>query len=151
VPYIKKNLRPVLDSAVILAQQGKWADAKTRILLGIRDEADSSKDGCLNYAFTQLFRKMNVEEAETVIHMVIYDVYLVPPKYFKLERLLGLLESMAIEFERRKWHREGCRDGEIRTSNENILAIIKRLKRYVVETHYITYEEKKIKENGDLS
>ena len=104
MPYIKPELRPPFDCAVRMVQREQLAIATEGILLAIKSMPDSSVDGCLNYTFTQLFRKTSkLYNASAVTQMVIYEVFLRHVSYQKVERITGLLGLMLIEFRRRRW------------------------------------------------
>ena len=144
MPYIKKNLRPPFDKAVELAKAGNIDGAFSQILEAIEDY-DFVKDylvvdGCLNYVFTQLLRKLDALEMH-VAHWIIFGVlktlFWGKPRYGLLERVMGLLYAMRREFKRREW-------------NENALPIIDVLLNFTVTRIYEPHEDRKIAENGDL-
>ena len=107
MPYIKKKLRPVFDSAIILAQNGYIGNAAGRILFGVDGMEPKVMDGCLNYVFTQMLRK--VEDLVTVriiMDIVINTLFWNQPKYIRFERVEGLLGRMIKEYRRRGWKRQ---------------------------------------------
>lgn len=139
MPYIKKDLRPVFYSAVVLVQKGQIGEAMERILLGVKDMEPKSADGCLNYVFTQLLRKVeDVVEAKIVIDLTLNALFWSHPKYFRFERVNGLLGCMIDEYQRRGWKRQ-----------TKVVRALKDLLR--MNKHYTaSYEDLKILENGDL-
>jgi len=139
MPYIKKELRPVFDSAVILVQKGQVGEAMDRILFGIQDMEPESADGCLNYVFTQLLKKVeDITDAKIVMDLVLNSLFWQQPKYFRFERVEGLLECMIDEYQRRGWKRQ-----------TKVIRALKDLLR--MNAHYTaSYEDLKILENGDL-
>lgn len=138
MPYIKKKDRPKFDAVIKSVLSGLTFNANDILLDAIGKEADSSVDGCLNYTFTQLLRKAPLFKAMTLIRNIIKLVYLSPPKYYRLNRLVGLLVCMIDEFKRRGWDKEGNKIQILK----NILIDVKRLRD--------DYEDGKIKQNGDL-
>ena len=144
MPYIKQEMRPPFDKAVELAKAGNIDGAFSQILEAIEGYSIVSDylvvDGCLNYVFTQLLRKLDTLEMH-VAHWIIFGVlktlFWDKPRYGLLERLIGLLYAMRVEFERREW-------------NENALSIIDVLLNFTVTRIYEPYEDRKMVENGDL-
>jgi len=139
MPYIKPEFRPAFDEVVKTAQKGTVADALLDALTLISTKQDSELDGCLNYLFTQLLRKLkNLDDAYVIILNVLYSVFKVntEPRYAKLQRVIGLLVCMNWEFHRRKW---------------KPLALLKinDLIEYMA-TIISAYEDKKIAESGDI-
>lgn len=136
MPYIKMELRHPFDMAVSFALTGNALGAKEAILLAIKDKDDMAIDGCLNYAFTQLLRKINLGIARDIIRLVSFVVFLNPPRYAYLERAVGLLDCMIDEFKRRGWEKEA-------------IPILEELLKQVKEIRD-RYEGGKILKNGDL-
>lgn len=150
MPYIKKELRPIFDFAVVLASKQDYS-YKTKeqnvardlavecIEFGVKDMPPEVMDGCLNYALTQIFRKIrNTRYAKIIVRRVISDLFWKEPKYFRYERVDGLLGCMINEYERRAWIRQ-----------RKVVKALKELK-YLNTTTMQYYENKKIDENGDL-
>lgn len=135
-PYIEKKYRPIFDQAVNYAIDGWITVSVDTIIFGVKSHGDKF-DGCLNYVFTQLFRKTESPLAFTVIEQTIIKMFLEEPSYHKIERIIGLLNCMLIEFETRNWMTEEI---SIRLD-----ALIKYMK-----TEYKIYERKKCEEEGDL-
>ena len=107
MPYIKKGLRPIFDSAVILAQKGRIVEASEQILLGMKDMEPEVMDGCLNYAFTQMLRKVeDLVTVKIIMVLVINTLFWSQPKYIRFERVEGLLGRMIKEYRRRGWKRQ---------------------------------------------
>lgn len=144
MPYIKKEMRPPFDKAVELAKVGDVDGTFSQIMEAI-ENYDFVKDylivdGCLNYVFTQLLRKLNVSEmcvAHWIIFGILKTVFWDRPKYGLLERAMGLLNAMNVEFTRRGWR-------------EDALPVIGALLHFTETRVYEPYEDKKIAENGDL-
>jgi len=137
MPYIKKELRPPFDKAVELVKHNEVGKALTIVMNDLVDKDMFTTDGCLNYFFTQTLRKVDsLCVCEHVIIVTLINKFLREPRYLLLERLLGLLNSMHVEFERREWRSEA-------------LYVLERIYRFV-KRRYIEYEDKKIKENGDI-
>lgn len=143
MPYIKKELRPIFDFAIHSAQMryvGYVANITVEcIKFGVRDMAPEDMDGCLNYVFTQLLRKLeNLTYAKIIMGITINDLFWMKPKYFRYERVKGLLGCMIDEYRRRAWRRQR--------------RVVKILKKLLGTNAYklSVYEEEKIKKNGDL-
>jgi len=139
MPYIKKGLRPVFDSAVILAQKGEIGRTSEWILSAIKNMEPKVMDGCLNYVFTQMLRK--VEDLVTVriiMDLVINSLFWSQPKYIKFERVEGLLGRMIKEYHRRGWKRQ----------KKVIQAIGSIMGMNDCKTN--SYEDECIEKNGDI-
>lgn len=141
MPYIKKELRPIFDFAVRLVQKGREYRflATECIEFGVKDMPPEVMDGCLNYVFTQLFRKIDdIKLSDVIIRIVLQHLFWSKPKYFRFERVKGLLGCMTYEYQRRAWRRQ-CK-------------VVKALKilLYLNDVNTSYYEEQKILENSDL-
>lgn len=142
MPYIKKELRPPFNKAVELARSGDLAGAHSQILDAIKDY-DFVKDylivdGCLNYVFTQLLRKMELLHiAHWIIFGTLKTLFWDKPRYGLLERAIGLLRAMKVEFERRGWR-------------EDAIPVIDVLSHFTETRVYEPYEDEAKLRNGDL-
>ena len=132
-------MRKPFDEAVTTAQMGQLSIAAELIHNKVKDMPASEMDGCLNYVFTQMLRKVeNLTDAKIVIDLVINTLFWMEPKYIKFERIHGLLYCMIDEFKRRSWRR-----------NYRVVRILEHLleiNRYKRDE----YEDEKIAQNGDL-
>jgi len=137
MPYIKRELRPIFDEAVELVKANEIGKALTIVMNNLEGKDVFAVDGCLNYFFTQTLKKVDhLDRCETVIIVILIHQFLDKPRYLLLERALGLITAMRIEFKRRGWRSEG-------------LYILERIYN-LVKGYYVDYEDKKIKDNGDL-
>ena len=140
MPYIKQELRPIFDFAVHLAQKNAGTDWIVGCIeFGVKDMQPKVMDGCLNYGFTQLLRKLeDLVYAKIIIDLVLNKLFWMEPNYFKFERVKGLLGCMIDEYQRRAWR--------------NQREVVKALKFLLSVNAYNTsvYEDEKIKQNGDL-
>ena len=136
MPYIKKQLRPPFITAVSFAIVGSFEECMNIILKEIKNKNESEVDGCLNYVFTLLLKRLDIIDAKIIIQFIIRDVFLSPPRYVYLERAIGLLHCMIDEFERRAWRRDAIPALKI------ILNAVKEVRD--------DYENQKIEENGDV-
>jgi len=138
MPYIKKELRPIFDEAVELVKVNEIGRAVTMIMLNLEDKDAFTVDGCLNYFFTQTLRKVDhLDRCEHTIILTLINQFLLKPRYLLLERILGLITAMQIEFERRNWRSEA-------------LCILERVYNFA-KKRYVDYEDEAIKRNGDLA
>jgi len=139
MPYITANLRPIFDSIVVLVQLERTDDAIDSLIFATKDFPPEVLDGCLNYLFTQILRKTNdLTYAKIVIELMINEIFWSKPKYFRYERVYGLLNAMIDEYQRRAWRRQ-----------RKVVKVLKALLN--MNAHYTSeYEEKKIAQNGDL-
>jgi len=139
MPYIKKYLRTKFDPAVVNVNMARFDDSVQVILDGVKGMKLEDVDGCLNYAFTQLLRKsMDLVDAKIVIGLVINTLFWGKPKYIRFERVHGLLHCMIEEYKRRGW----CRQKKV---IKILKYLLRRNSRYRDD-----YEDKKIRENGDI-
>jgi len=139
MPYIKKDLRPPFDSAIIVIQQERIGEAVDRILNAVKNLADSDVDGCLNYVFTQALRKVDdLVTVGIVMDLVLSGLFWSSPKYFRFERVRGLLGCMIDEYTRRGWRRQ-----------KKAIKVIRRVMAMGIR-YTATYEDLKIEQNGDL-
>lgn len=142
MPYIKKKMRPPFDKAVEFAKAGDVVNAHLEILEAIKDY-DFVKDylivdGCLNYVFTQLLRKVELLHiAHWIMFGTLKTLFWDKPRYGLLERAIGLLRAMKVEFIRRDWR-------------EDALPVIDVLLHFTETRVYEPYEDKAKLKNGDL-
>lgn len=139
MPYIKKELRPIFDFAIQLAKEDERTNLIVKVIkFGVRDMPPEDMDGCLNYVFTQLLRKQHFFYASAVIEITLNDLFWQKPKYFRFERVKGLLGCMIDEYQRRAWYHQR--------------EVVKALKKILERNGFLlsNYEEEKIKQNGDL-
>lgn len=130
-------MRPPFDEAVEAVKNDELGRALTMVMLNLNGKDAFTVDGCLNYFFTQTLRKVDhLDRCETTIILTLINQFLREPRYLFLERALGLINAMQIEFKRRNWRSEG-------------LYILERVYNFV-KRRYTKYEDKKIDENGDL-
>lgn len=137
MPYIKKDLRPPFDEAVEAVKNDEIGRAIGTVASNLEGKDIFAVDGCLNYFLTQILRKVDdLERCENVMVLTLINAFLLNPRYFLLERLLGLISAMQIEFKRRGWRSEA-------------LNVLERVYFYI-ERRYIDYEDEVILKNGDL-
>jgi len=144
MPYIKKELRPIPDAIVTMVYDKVTA---VRLLVEILSSYlklfDGPKqDGIINYTLTQIMRRKDFDgshvNAETsFIFTSLNKEFRENPSYDKFERCCGLLHSMTKEFERRGW------------MTPNIRRFLEK-ETDITDSRMVEYEDKKIKENGDL-
>jgi len=147
MPYIKKSLRGSFDNAVVLAiaETGRISTAQSstvKLIIQLMKNIEIENfDGCLNYVFSQMLRKVtNLWWTGDIILGVIDEIFLKEPRYWKLERALGLIDAMEAEFKRRRWRPLDLVE---------ILLTLMRIREVILHNIDI-YEDKKIAENGDL-
>jgi hypothetical protein len=142
IPYIKKELRPIFDFAVYMARKKNGHSIKSVaecVEFGVKDMPPEVMDGCLNYAFTQLLRKVDdLKFTQKIIHGVIKHLFWDKPKYFRYERVEGLLNCMIKEYRRRAWRRQ-----------RKVVKVLKELL-YLHDQEMSYYEIQKECQNGDL-
>lgn len=139
MPYIKEYLRPPFDSAVLMLQMKRFGDSAEQIISKVKDMEPAVMDGCLNYVFTQMLRKVNdLTDVKVIMDLVINTLFWMEPKYFKFERLHGLLYCMIEEYQRRSWRRK-----------RKAVKILKELL-LINSRKRDEYEDKKIQINSDL-
>lgn len=136
MPYIKQELRPPFITAVGFAIVGNFEQCIDIIRKEIKNKSEFELDGCLNYVFTLLLKRIDIGNAKMVIQFIIREVFLSPPRYTYLERAIGLLHCMIDEFERRAWKREAI------PALRRILNAVKEIRD--------NYEDEKIEANGDV-
>jgi len=141
MPYIKRELRPQFDEVIKgLRKSESGTRAVGLMMIALKSRKDTEIDGCLNYVFTQILRHNHYifEWEGLFIRSVINRVYLNPPKYYKLNAVDGLISRIRKELVRRDW------------LTPQASGFLSELEHLIDVTYYIPYEDKKIKENGDL-
>lgn len=140
MPYIKQELRPPFDVIVELAKDNANAlKCVSFIMLQVEDKPLKAQDGCLNYVFSQLFRKIDVDIAEIITSITICRLFTNEQSYYSLSRAIALLTNMIDEFSRRGWFDE---TRKIEIVLNNMLREVKEIRD--------PYEDTKIEQNGDL-
>ena len=136
MPYITKELR-FKYSKDVKQFQLKLIDTYT-LVYKIQAEPLNGQDGIINYILTMVLKKADQprDYAQLIEEflLVFYE-----PKYFNYQRLMGLLICMAREFARRDWDSKGF-----------VRALLADLASDIYINEIDPYEDKKIKENGDL-
>lgn len=138
MPYIKQELRPPFDQMVELAKDDKNIFmCRNNIVFEVEGLQLKYQDGCLNYVFSQLFRKVDLEVAELISSLTICELFTNEPSYYNLSRAIALLTNMIDEFNRRGWM-----TGPINLKLQKMLKEVKAIRD--------PYEDEKIEQNGDL-
>src|SRR4030066_609948 len=108
MPYIKKKDRKLLDCAIDLALEERGNEAISLIEFAWTTIYNRHW-GCLNYVFTQLFRKTNTDQAFNIALCVLTDEITIPKtkagkrSYTNFQDAIGMLVCMEDEFQRRIW------------------------------------------------
>jgi len=140
MPYIKKEDRPRYDNIITRGERQGLVIARELLFHDLRDSHPTQVDGYLNYYLTKLLKDLKEDPGfffKQFIREVLQEVYCTPPKYYKLERGIGLLTCMIIEFSRRKWSKVSKK-------------LLKDIRREFTETLFIPYEMAKRSINGDI-
>jgi len=140
MPYIIPELRGRYNNIIELARQCDFGVARALLLEDLKQLHPTQVDGHLNYLFSKLLKDIVGDPRDyykTFIKTILEDVYCSPPKYYKLQRLYGLLSCMQIEFNRRGWS----------DIAQAILGIIGYEMTFNI---LIPYENGKVRDNGDI-
>ena len=140
MPYIKQEDREKYKIIIEKARHLDIGVARALLLDNLSKLHPTEVDGHLNFVFTKLLKdsKNNFHiYFGRFIDLILQDVYADPPKYYKLQRAIGLLTCMIIEFSRRKWSVQSKK-------------FLKDLRRKFTENILIPYEDIKIEQNGDI-
>jgi len=155
VPYIKQEDREFYDNVITLFQlklvtKKGFHDEINMLVNHVRRLGDMAQDGHMNYFITKFLLQSNVlelpyfvfQETEAVLRPVLLEIITEvysPPKYYRYNRAIGMLECCRLEFERRY-------------STKAVLAYIMLDK--IINLFYKEiigpYEDEKIEENGDV-
>jgi hypothetical protein len=138
MPYIKNQYRGKINWAIMTIIIDRDLNKSVSDIIVSLDELPKEIfDGALNYACTQILRKLNPIESNAIVASILHHYYMGKPSYVKLKDCIGLLNVMILEFNRRNW------------GNNRVDNILKYLLQYVTEI-YNEYEPQKMAENGDL-
>lgn len=139
MPYIKKELRPPLDVAIIHAMNQEVEKSVEVLIAELKGFVGSVElGGRMNYVFTQIFRKARLIDARIIVYFVCNTLFWMNSRYFKFEHVYATFNAMIDEWNRRKWN-------NYKIITEEFKIILSVNKRYCA-----TYEKRKIVENGDL-
>jgi len=155
MPYIKQEDREYYDNIVTLFQlklvtKKGFHNEIDMLVNHIRRLGDMAQDGHMNYFITKLLLQSNVlklpyfvfQETEAVLRPVLLEVIIEvysPPKYYRYNRAIGMLECCRLEFERR------YNVKSVLAYNLLDKVILKFYKEIIGP-----YEDEKIEQNGDV-
>jgi len=130
-------LKPLIDDVSYIGTTNNTITSVYNQLLECLDNTKPEKrDSFLNYIFTFILLHHKSCESKQFIWQVIKEEFLFEPTYEKLERCVGLLNCMIVEFHRRKWIQH--------------VAWLREHLEVICDAYLGVYELEKMEQNGDI-